>query len=68
MIATPDGSREFLPGDQVRILDGYFKSYKGIVSSVDLINQRAIVTIDVFGRPQPVELELVQFEKLTDTG
>ena len=66
MISPPEGSREFLPGDHVRVIDGYFQSYKGVVESVDLIAQCAVVTIDVFGRPQPVELSFEDFERTPD--
>ncbi len=67
MIAPQEGSSNFLPGDHVRVTDGYFQTYKGLVASVNLITQRAIVTIDVFGRPQPVELEFEHLEKLPPT-
>jgi len=66
MTATPKGSGEFSPGDTVQITDGYFQTYSGVVTSVDLVSRCAVVTVEVFGRPQPLDLRFDQFLKSPD--
>jgi transcriptional antiterminator NusG len=47
----------FKEGDRVRVKEGYFQNYEGDVSAVDERNGRITVMIDIFGRPNPVELD-----------
>ncbi len=47
----------FKVGDRVRVKEGYFQNYEGEVSVVDERNGRITVMIDIFGRPNPVELD-----------
>ena len=47
----------FKEGDRVRVKEGYFQNYEGEVSAVDERNGRITVMIDIFGRPNPVELD-----------
>ena len=54
---------ELQKGDQVKILDGPFKSMYGKVDSIDLENQSLTVLIDLFGQETPVDVNLVQIEK-----
>ena len=53
-------------GDQVRIIDGPLEDFIGIVEELDTDNNYVKVTISMFGRETPVELELNQAEKLED--
>ncbi len=53
-------------GDQVRIIDGPLEDFIGIVDELDTENNYVKVTISMFGRETPVELELNQAEKLED--
>ena len=53
-------------GDQVRIIDGPLEDFIGIVDELDTDNNYVKVTISMFGRETPVELELNQAEKLED--
>ena len=53
-------------GDQVRIIDGPLEDFIGIVNELDTDNNYVKVTISMFGRETPVELELNQAEKLDD--
>lgn len=53
-------------GDQVRIIDGPLEDFVGIVDELDTDKNFVKVTISMFGRETPVELELNQAEKLED--
>ncbi len=53
-------------GDQVRIIDGPLEDFVGIVDELDTDKNYVKVTISMFGRETPVELELGQAEKLDD--
>ena len=53
----------FEMGEEVKINDGPFQSYIGAVESIDAESGKLKVTIDIFGRSTPVELEYWQVEK-----
>ena len=47
----------FKVGDRVRVKEGYFQNYEGDVSSIDERNGRIEVMINIFGRPNPVDMD-----------
>ena len=49
-------------GDNIKIVDGPLTGFTGIVDEIDLTNNQVKITISMFGRETPVELELDQVE------
>ncbi|MEK6605937.1 MAG: transcription termination/antitermination protein NusG, partial [Nitrospirota bacterium] len=62
--AMPRQKDEFHKGDNVRIIDGPFLGFNGMVDDVDQERGRLKVLVSIFGRGTPVELGFLQVERL----
>jgi len=55
----------FAVGDNVKVISGPLENYFGVIENIDEKNEKAKVIVSMFGRNTPVELEFMQFEKIS---
>lgn len=60
---APHVNVTFQEGERVRIVDGPFNDFRGVVSSIDMEKSKVRVMVNFFGRETPVELDFLQVER-----
>ena len=63
-ISKPKPRYTFEEGDEVRVIDGPFNNFQGIVEEVKPDKEKLRVLITIFGRSTPVELDFIQVTKI----
>ena len=63
-ISKPKPRYTFEEGDEVRVIDGPFNNFQGVVEEVRPDKEKLKVMITIFGRSTPVELDFIQVNKI----
>jgi transcriptional antiterminator NusG len=63
-VSRPKPKYQFEEGDEVRVVDGPFSNFQGVVEEVKHDKEKIRVLITIFGRATPVELDFIQVNKI----
>ncbi|MGE3261101.1 MAG: transcription termination/antitermination protein NusG [Bacteriovoracia bacterium] len=62
--ARPKSKVSFSEGEKVRVVDGPFNNFNGVIEDINADKGKLRVLVSIFGRSTPVELDFVQVEKI----
>jgi transcriptional antiterminator NusG len=63
-VSRPKSKVNFTEGEKVRVVDGPFNNFNGVIEDINPDKGKLRVLVSIFGRSTPVELEFVQVEKI----
>ncbi|MBC8419858.1 MAG: transcription termination/antitermination protein NusG [Proteobacteria bacterium] len=63
-VSRPKPRYSFEEGDEVRVIDGPFTNFQGVVEEMKPDKEKLRLLINIFGRPTPVELDFIQVSKI----
>lgn len=62
-LAEPDGTNDYLVGETVKVNDGPFKGFEGVIEEVNREKRKLKVSVKIFGRKTPLELDNSQVDR-----